>query len=50
MLTDDEILGALARHAQDPEAACRELVDLANSRGGEDNITVIVCRVTEDET
>jgi PPM family protein phosphatase len=28
-----------------PEAACRSLVDLANERGGEDNITVIVLHV-----
>jgi protein phosphatase len=29
-----------------PAAACRTLVDLANQRGGEDNITVIVLKVT----
>jgi protein phosphatase len=28
-----------------PDAACRALVDLANERGGEDNITVIVIRI-----
>lgn len=28
-----------------PEAACRTFVDLANQRGGEDNITVIVLKV-----
>ncbi len=28
-----------------PEAACRSLVDMANERGGEDNITVIVLNV-----
>jgi serine/threonine protein phosphatase PrpC len=41
---DEEIgtlLGCLA-----PEAAVRALVDLANLRGGPDNITVIVARVT----
>lgn len=31
--------------AQKPDAACRALVDLANERGGEDNITVIVIRI-----
>src|SRR6185312_9064388 len=27
------------------EAACRALVDLANERGGEDNITVVLARI-----
>jgi protein phosphatase len=30
----------------DSTAACRKLTDLANQRGGEDNITVIVVRIT----
>lgn len=34
---------------QTPETACRTLVDLANDRGGDDNITVIVLKVTEIE-
>lgn len=29
---------------QDPEAACRELIAMANDRGGEDNITVVVLK------
>jgi protein phosphatase len=45
MLTDSEIHRSLTRHGRDPEGACRELVALANSKGGEDNITVIVCVV-----
>lgn len=28
-----------------PEKACRKLVDLANDRGGEDNVTVIVLKI-----
>jgi protein phosphatase len=47
MLTDDEILAAVAPCADSPETACRALVDHANAKGGEDNITVIVCRVTD---
>jgi len=43
MLTDPEILRTLAEAAGDPERACRRLVDQANSKGGEDNISVIVC-------
>jgi protein phosphatase len=48
MLTDDEIHRTLMGHVKDPESACRRLVELANSKGGEDNITVIVCRVCDD--
>jgi serine/threonine protein phosphatase PrpC len=29
-----------------PEQACRELVDLANARGGDDNISAVILRVT----
>jgi protein phosphatase len=43
MLTDPEILRTLAASKDDPERACRALVDQANSKGGEDNISVIVC-------
>ena len=32
-------------HNNEPSAACRKLVKLANDRGGEDNITVIVIKV-----
>jgi protein phosphatase len=32
-----------------PRAACQTLVDLANDRGGDDNITVIVLKVTDIE-
>jgi protein phosphatase len=32
--------------SQPPEQACRELVDLANARGGDDNISAVVLRVT----
>ena len=33
--------------AAPPGVACRELVNLANQRGGEDNITVIILKITE---
>ena len=42
MLDDDEIHEILQAQGAVPQAACRELVDRANARGGEDNITVIV--------
>jgi protein phosphatase len=39
-----EILAIAA--TQPPAAACRALVDLANQRGGDDNISVVVLKVT----
>jgi len=44
MLTDVEIRDTLRAHLDDPPAACRALVDGANARGGDDNITVVVFR------
>lgn len=41
-VTDDEILAAIQE--ADPEASVQRLVDLANERGGTDNITVLVVR------
>jgi len=49
MLTDDEISATLHEHRQDPETACHKLVEAANSKGGEDNITVIVCLLDDDD-
>jgi PPM family protein phosphatase len=42
MLSDDEIREILAGSMSSPAEACRALVERANARGGEDNITVIV--------
>ena len=41
---DDEILDVVTR-TRDPAVVCEDLVELANSRGGRDNITVVVARV-----
>jgi serine/threonine protein phosphatase PrpC len=30
---------------QPPQGACKALVDIANERGGEDNITVVVVKI-----
>jgi protein phosphatase len=40
----------IAEHAsgEDLEAACRGLIDLANERGGPDNITVVLARLVGD--
>jgi len=42
-VTPDEILEIV--NQERPEKACRKLVDLANERGGDDNVTVIVAKV-----
>ena len=44
MLEDREIRDTLVAQAEVPTRACRALVDGANARGGEDNITVVVVR------
>jgi PPM family protein phosphatase len=43
LVGDDEILAAIQNKEQ--EAALQELVDLANQRGGHDNITVVALRL-----
>ena len=42
-VTDQEI-GAVLHQAPDPRVACEQLVQVANARGGQDNITVVVAR------
>ena len=44
MVSPEEILEVVAD--SDPQQACRALVDLANDRGGRDNVTVIALDVT----
>ncbi|MCB2149545.1 MAG: protein phosphatase 2C domain-containing protein [Deltaproteobacteria bacterium] len=53
VLCSDGLSGKISREEirdlvfqNDSTSACRKLTDLANQRGGEDNITVIVVRVT----
>ncbi len=41
---DNEILHAISMHL--PEGACKRLVELARERGGPDNITVQIARIT----
>jgi serine/threonine protein phosphatase PrpC len=44
---DDEIRSQLAA-ASDLSAACTQLIELANSRGGEDNVTVVLAEMDGD--
>ncbi len=46
MLDDADIASILARTQHNPRRACHELVEEALARGGEDNVTVIVCAHT----
>lgn len=43
-ITREELREVVCRH--DSAAACRKLTALANQRGGEDNITVVIVRIT----
>jgi protein phosphatase len=40
-----EEMGNLATAQADPQAVCEALIEMANSRGGPDNITVVVVRL-----
>ena len=46
MVDDGEILQALRHRDGDLEKCCRALIDLANERGGDDNITTVLIRAT----
>ena len=46
MLDDADIAAVLERTQSNPRRACHELVEEALTRGGEDNVTVIVCAYT----
>ena len=43
-VTNTEIM-EIVRNADQPQKACQNLVNLANERGGDDNITVIVLKI-----
>ena len=44
MVPEDEILRVVADNKNDLEAACKELIDAANERGGLDNVTAILVK------
>ncbi len=45
LVKDEEF--ALALEKNDLRGACKQLIDLANSRGGDDNITVLILQLHE---
>ena len=47
LVEDEEILGVLSSHSQDD--AARALVDMARSRGGHDNITMVIVEMPDPE-
>ena len=47
MVSEPEIAGKLQAET-DPQSAAQKLVDLANERGGMDNVTVIVVRIQDE--
>ncbi|MEM9728475.1 MAG: Stp1/IreP family PP2C-type Ser/Thr phosphatase [Myxococcota bacterium] len=47
MVTDDRILGVVLENDDDLESAAKALVAEANQNGGEDNITVVLVRITD---
>jgi protein phosphatase len=47
-VADDEILKIAARRP--PESACHDLIELALSRGGKDNVTVVIAHYRPDST
>jgi protein phosphatase len=46
-LVDADEIGGVVLHSGSPEETCAELVDLANDRGGDDNVTVVVIERVE---
>lgn len=50
MVEDADIARAVLAHPDDLEAACVALVRLANEKGGDDNVTVVLLRVLPGKT
>jgi protein phosphatase len=50
LLDDEEILADVQHHAADLGGACQALVDRANSKGGDDNITVVTVQAQADHS
>ncbi|MDB4943644.1 MAG: serine/threonine phosphatase PrpC, partial [Labilithrix sp.] len=48
-MLDDDVIATVLKSEDDPKAAVERLVLFANSRGGKDNITVVLVRVVPPE-
>jgi len=44
LVEDEEMLAMVRQHADDLERACQALIDRANEKGGDDNVTVLLVR------
>ncbi len=49
LLDDEEILRVVETHGADLDQACQALVDQANSKGGDDNITVLTVQALAED-
>ena len=49
MISDDAVSSAIETAERDPERAADALVAAANARGGEDNITVVLFEIVDDQ-
>jgi PPM family protein phosphatase len=47
LLEDEEMLATIREHADDLEKSCQALIDRANFKGGDDNVTVLLIRARE---
>lgn len=48
-IRNDELVNILTG-SDDPQSSCREIINLANAKGGNDNITVVVSRIDKLST
>ncbi len=47
LMENADILKIIKKHP--PREACRKLIDLANKRGGDDNVTVVIASFETDD-
>ena len=45
---EDTEIWQLVQHNEDPQEACEQLVQAANNRGGQDNVTAIIIQARHD--
>ncbi len=47
LVNDEDLLKIVSKNS--PKASCQKLIELANKKGGDDNVTVVVTAIREDE-